>query len=130
MSFRGKLGVFFFLVVVVPLVSVAFVLFRLVDDNETGKADARLASNQAVALKLSREARARAGVLAERVVDDPAVGAALRSGDDAALQTRLRALRTSTGATRLTVVRARRAVADTGGPDGRVPRLPHPRRRP
>ncbi len=115
MSFRGKLGIFFLLVVVVPLVSVAFVLFRLVDDNETGKADARLASNQAVALKLSREARTQAGTVAERVVGDPAVAAALRSGDDAALRTRLRALRTSTGATRLTVVRARETVADTGG---------------
>ncbi len=115
MSFRGKLGIFFLLVVVVPLVSVAFVLFRLVDDNETGKADARLASNQAVALKLTREARTSAGTIAERVVDDRQVGAALRSGDDAALQARLRVLRRSTGATRLTIVRSRETVADTGG---------------
>ena len=60
MSFRGKLAIFFVLVVVVPMVSVGFVLLRLVDNNETSKADARLASRQEVAVNLTRELRARA----------------------------------------------------------------------
>lgn len=115
MSFRGKLGIFFFLVVVVPIVSVAFVLINLVDDNETGKADARLASNQAVAVNLTRELRVKADRIAEQVVDDPQVGAALRSGNRRALTVRLRALRTSTGATRIAVERRRTVMADTGG---------------
>lgn len=115
MSFRGKLGIFFFLVVVVPIVSVAFVLFRLVDDNETGKADARLASNQAVAVNLTRELRVEADAIAEQVIDDERVAAALRSGDTGALAVRLRALRTSTGATRIAVARRRQTLADTGG---------------
>ena len=46
MSFRAKLGAFFVLVVVVPMLATAFVLLRLVGDNETGKADTRLASRQ------------------------------------------------------------------------------------
>lgn len=121
MSFRAKLGVFFVLVVVVPLVSVAFVLFRMVDDNETGKADARLASNQAVALHLADEAREDARALAERVVNDPQVGAALRERDAAALEARLLALRSNSGALRLTVVRDRKTVADTGGTDAVFP---------
>ena len=42
------------------MVSVGFVLFNLIGDNETGKADARLASRQAVAVNLVRDsARAR-----------------------------------------------------------------------
>ena len=115
MSFRGKLGIFFLLVVVVPLASVAFVLFRMVDDNETGKADARLASNQAVAVNLTRDLRVEADRIAEQVIGDPRIGAALRSGDERALTVRLRALRASTGATRITVERDRATVADTGG---------------
>ena len=115
MSFRGKLGIFFFLVVVVPIVSVAFVLFNLVEDNETGKADARLASNQAVAVNLTRDLRVEADRIAEQVIGDPRIGAALRSGDERALTVRLRALRASTGATRITVERDRATVADTGG---------------
>ena len=44
MSFRNRLTLFFVLIVIVPMVSVAFVLFRLIADNESGKADARLAA--------------------------------------------------------------------------------------
>ena len=44
MSFRNRLTLFFVLIVVVPMVAVAFVLFRLIADNESGKADARLAA--------------------------------------------------------------------------------------
>ena len=46
MSFRNRLTLFFVLIVVVPMVAVAFVLFRLIADNESGKADARLAARQ------------------------------------------------------------------------------------
>ena len=74
MSFRGKLGIFFFLVVVVPIVSVAFVLFNLVEDNETGKADARLASNQAVAVNLTRDLRVEADRIAEQGISLAAPG--------------------------------------------------------
>ena len=83
MSFRGKLAIFFVLVVVVPMVSIGFVLLRLVDNNETSKADARLASRQEVAVNLTRELRVRANRVAEQVGGDPAVAAALRAHDGA-----------------------------------------------
>ncbi len=114
MSFRGKLGIFFFLVVVLPMVSVAFVLFRLVDDNESGKADARLASRQEVAVNLTRELRVRGDRIAEVVGSDAAVAAALRARDGRALQARLEVLRQRTGAARIAIVRRRVALADTG----------------
>src|SRR3712207_4207210 len=44
MSFRNRLTLFFVAIVIVPMLSVAFVLFSLIADNENGKADARLAA--------------------------------------------------------------------------------------
>ncbi len=129
MSFRGKLAIFFFLVVVVPMVSVAFVLFRLVDDNETSKADARLASRQEVAVNLTRELRVAGDRVAEQVIADPRVAAALRRQDEHALNVRLMVLRTAHGRSpdrdRPPPRRARRhrwATAD-------LPDLPRARRR-
>ena len=55
MSFRNRLTLFFVLIVVVPMVAVAFVLFRLIADNESGKADARLAATKGSAINLYRE---------------------------------------------------------------------------
>jgi diguanylate cyclase (GGDEF)-like protein len=121
MSFRSKLALFFFLVVVVPMGSVAFVLFRLVDESSTGKADARLASRQEVAVNLTRELRVRGGVIAARVARDPQVAAALADGDRAALGARLETLRRTSGATRIAIVRRGGPLADTGDPDAVFP---------
>src|SRR4029079_12011450 len=78
-SFRTKLVTFFVLVVIVPMASVAFVLFNLIGDNETGKADARLASRQAVAVNLARDLRERADPIAVAVGEDPEVASAIRA---------------------------------------------------
>ena len=82
MSFRTKLVTFFVLVVIVPMGSVGFVLFNLIGDNETGKADARLASRQAVAVNLVRDLRERADAVALTVGEDPEVAAAIRARDE------------------------------------------------
>ena len=42
MSFRTRLTSFFVLIVVVPMIAVAFLVFRLISDSEQGKADARV----------------------------------------------------------------------------------------
>src|SRR5439155_679276 len=59
MSFRARLTLFFVLIVIVPMLSVAIVLFRLISDNETGKADSSLAAHQVAARNLYRQATAR-----------------------------------------------------------------------
>ena len=41
MSFRTRLTSFFVLIVVVPMAAVGFLVFRLIDDSQSGKADAR-----------------------------------------------------------------------------------------
>ena len=60
MSFRNRLTLFFVLIVIVPMVAVAVVLFRLISDNEDGKANARLAAEQNVAINMYKDATARA----------------------------------------------------------------------
>ncbi len=122
MSFRAKLGMFFVLVVVVPVVATAFVLLRLVGDNEAGKADARLASRQAVVVNLTRQARVDADVAARRIARDPALGRALAAGDRGAITSRLAALRGS-GAVRVRLVRLGRTIADVGPQDAVFPTL-------
>ena len=53
MSFRNRLTLFFVLIVVVPMVAVAFVLFGLISNNEQGKAEARAGQRQGVARNLA-----------------------------------------------------------------------------
>ena len=48
MSFRQRLTGFFVAIVILPMTIVGFVLFQLIEDNETGKADASLAAQQEV----------------------------------------------------------------------------------
>ncbi len=49
MSFRTRLFSFFVVIVVVPMAAMAFLVFRLIDDSQSGKADARAAGIAAVA---------------------------------------------------------------------------------
>jgi diguanylate cyclase (GGDEF)-like protein len=60
MTFRGRLRVFFTIIVIVPMVAVAAVLFRLTADSETGKADAGLAAGLRTAFAVYSESSARA----------------------------------------------------------------------
>ena len=81
MSFRNRLTLFFVLIVVVPMVAVAFVLFRLIADNESGKADARLAATQATAINLYREDRNERRSRGGEDRRDVALAQALRAND-------------------------------------------------
>ena len=81
MSFRNRLTLFFVLIVVVPMVAVAFVLFRLIADNEGGKADARLAATSGAAINLYREDVASADRAAAKIGADVALAQALRAKD-------------------------------------------------
>jgi diguanylate cyclase (GGDEF)-like protein len=106
MSFRNRLTLFFVLIVIVPMVAVAFVLFSLIEDNERGKADARVAARQEVAIGLVGDARAQSGRAAEAIGARPAVAAALRSGDPDRIRTALDDARRDVRATRVSFVGA------------------------
>jgi diguanylate cyclase (GGDEF)-like protein len=92
MNFRTRLLLFFVIIVVIPMVAVAVVLFSITEDNETGKADAELAAGLRVAHSLYNDDRLRARVEAGEIAKDPEVGRALGGGDTAGLRERLEEL--------------------------------------
>ena len=134
MSFRGRLTLFFLLIVVMPMIAVAVLVTQVTTQSRNGKADARLAAGLESALTLYRDDAMDARRAANALGQDPALAAALQSGDRAQIAAAAR-----TGAeqyrTRSLVVqdpRGRRLVAvgapgslatyrlDLRGPDGRL----------
>lgn len=121
MSFRSRLTLFFVAIVIVPMVSVTFVLFSLISDNEEGKADARLAARQEAAINLYTEDRDQAGRLARLVGGDARLAGALRSGDDRAARRRARELLRELGVARIRIADRRRERVDVGSPNATAP---------
>ena len=79
MSFRGRLLVFFTIIVIVPMVAVAFVLFTLSEQSETGKADAGIAAGLRNAISLYGDAGDRAAPVLGRVSRDRSCAPRLRT---------------------------------------------------
>src|SRR5689334_4497186 len=92
MSFRARLTLFFVLIVIVPMLSVAIVLFRLIADNETGKADAGVRVSRDVAMNMYADAERDADKVVSAVGTDERLARALRDRDQPAVRARARAL--------------------------------------
>ncbi len=114
MSFRNRLTLFFVLIVVVPMVAVAFVLFRLIAESESGKADARLAARLETAGNLYTEARSEADRAAVVIGRDVPLARALRANDVPALSRRAKELVKSQGVRRIVISRGTTALVDAG----------------
>jgi diguanylate cyclase (GGDEF)-like protein len=121
MSFRKRLTLFFVAIVIVPMLSVAFVLFSLIADNENGKADARLAARQELAIRLYGDDTESAGKLAAQIGADRELATALRTGDDAAAKARAEELVRELGAARILITDRRGARIDAGRRDAIAP---------
>src|SRR5881409_2343754 len=121
MSFRARLRLFFVLIVIVPMLSVAIVLFRLISDNETGKADAGLNANVRAARSLFIEATRRAEGAVEGVGSDRVLADALLRGDLARARERARQLLASRGIERISLHRGTRVIFDVGHRDAVAP---------
>ena len=80
MSFRGRLRLFFTIIVIVPMIAVALVLFSLSQQSETGKADAAIAAGLRSALALYGESAERAEPALRRVARDPGIRSELDRG--------------------------------------------------
>jgi diguanylate cyclase (GGDEF)-like protein len=123
MSFRNRLTLFFVVIVIVPMIAVALVLFRLISDNETGKADAGVAAASRAATGIYKldatSTRTRGAVAA--VGNDRRLDAALARRDVAAATRRARELLTSYSLKRLAVFSGQSAVIDVGDPTGFPP---------
>ena len=114
MSFRNRLILFFFLVVVVPMVAVGVVLFDLLANNESGKADARLNANYRAAVHLSEQDRADAAAVASEIGGDNALAQALRGNDTAALEQRAKELLATRQASRIVIAKGGQPIVDVG----------------
>ena len=93
MSFRSRLLLFFMIIVIVPMVAVALVLFSITADSETGKADAAIAEGMRGAFALYNADRAAAQPALKRVASDPGVASALSKRDAAGASARIAALK-------------------------------------
>ncbi len=120
-SFRGRLTFFFVAIVIVPMISLSVIVFRLLDDNESAKADARLAARQEAAINLQVRARTDADRAAVAVAGDALLATALRAGDGAAARRRAATLVPSLELKRLVIRRSGLALVDVGSPDAVFP---------
>lgn len=114
MSFRTRLTSFFILIVVLPMIAVAFLVFRLIGDSEQGKADARANGVLAAATNLyqsdSLEASADARIIARQL----SRGSGRRSPPAAAIHAEASALAEQSGLARLIVTTRARVITDVG----------------
>src|SRR4051812_32410671 len=114
MSFRARLTLFFVLIVIVPMLSVAIVLFRLISDNETGKADSSLAARQQAAANLYRDALDRSERAIQGVGNDRILAQSLRAGDLDRARRRAEQMRAGRGIERITLTKGNRVLIDVG----------------
>src|SRR5436190_1858883 len=118
MSFRSRLTLFFVAIVIVPMASMAIVLFRLLSDNEHGKGDARIAARQGTAIHLYEAAGRNSNAIARKIAgSDTVLAAALRAGDRARIQQRLEQLRVKYNVARILVRDPEGAPLGTAGSD-------------
>jgi diguanylate cyclase (GGDEF)-like protein len=92
MSYRGRLTLFFVLIVVLPMVAVAVLVSQVTTQSRNGKADATLATGLDTATALYRDDVQAAKGASTRLAQDPALGVALRSGDSARIVSTARRL--------------------------------------
>src|SRR3954468_5028078 len=118
-SFRSRLLLFFMIIVIVPMVAVALVLFSITADSETGKADAQIAQGRRAAFAIYDSDRSEARPQLARVARDPRIAQALARRDRGAIVARIRTLvRSTPGVLRIAVYGSdRRLLAQAGRPD-------------
>jgi diguanylate cyclase (GGDEF)-like protein len=108
MSFRTRLTSFFVLIVVVPMAAVGFLVFRLIDDSQSGKADARASAVAGIADSVYVSASTQASLRARAIAGDIALVAPAR------LDARARALAAQVGLSRVTVTVGNTKAVDLG----------------
>jgi diguanylate cyclase (GGDEF)-like protein len=92
MSFRGRLFIFFTIIVIVPMAAVAVVLFKITSDSETGKSDSRIAQGLTTALAVYQADVDRAETVLTQVARDPQMSRALATQKRRPIRARARAI--------------------------------------
>ena len=136
-SFRNRLRLFFVVIVVIPMIAVAAVLFQIVTRSEESQTDAQLSEAQRVATNLYRESAGRANAAGREIVADERLREAVADGDPDRIEARLDDAARKAGARRVLlqldgpgqfefgdepgVAPARNAIVDKdGAPIGRI----------
>jgi diguanylate cyclase (GGDEF)-like protein len=88
-SFRNRLRLFFVVIVIVPMIAVALVLYRLVAAADDGKVDSGLSQAQRAAMQLYTEDQRSAAAAANRIVKDGTLSDAIRARRPARIDARL-----------------------------------------
>jgi diguanylate cyclase (GGDEF)-like protein len=117
-SFRGRLTLFFVLIVVVPIVAVALLVVGITSASRSGKADARLAGGVHTALTVYNDDLRQARRAASRIAHDPGVQAAIAGGDRAAIRAALASAPGAAGVESLVVRDRSGTVLARSGSDG------------
>ncbi len=105
MSFRKRLGLFFILLVAIPMAAIAVLAVNVTGDSQAGKADARLSVGLAAAIAAYEDQVAAAGdLVTERLLVDSEVLGALDSGDSRRIRTATGAAGAQAGLEQLTIV--------------------------
>jgi diguanylate cyclase (GGDEF)-like protein len=128
MSFRSRLLLFFMIIVIVPMIAVALVLFSITADSETGKADAAIAQGLRAAFAVYDGDRNEAMDELATVARDPRLAAAIARGDTAAIRRRLATLARGIPGVRQVAVYGmdRRLLARVGATDAVAPAVAAP----
>src|SRR6185503_733608 len=92
MSFRGRLRLFFALIVIVPMIALGIVLFALTAQTETGKADAGISAGTRAAVGVYREEVERARPALRRIARDARLRRDVAAGRYGDAERRLREL--------------------------------------
>jgi diguanylate cyclase (GGDEF)-like protein len=115
-SFRGRLTVFFLLIVVLPMVVIAALVVSITNDARSGKADARLAEGLVIARSLYSDELKASRKAARGIAGDRTLDAALRSGSRRAAASAARAAVRRHGARSVVVRDAGGRMVATVGP--------------
>src|SRR4051795_117229 len=91
-SFRGRLRLFFAVIVVVPMIAVGVALFFLLNAGDNSRFNSELGKAQTVAQNLFLAKRSDAMAAAQRRRSDVQLATAIQSRDRAAIQRRLEVL--------------------------------------
>ncbi len=121
MSFRTRLTSFFVLIVVIPMIAVAFLVFRLISDSEQGKTDARASGVVGVATSLYRTESVAASTDARTIARALSSSASGRRVAPRALRATITTLAGQAGLARVVVRSGSHVLADVGSADAIAP---------
>jgi diguanylate cyclase (GGDEF)-like protein len=88
-SFRARLRLFFIVIVIFPMITMAIVLYQLIVASESSQTDARLSESQTVSLGVYQDEQDKAGQVAQDIGEDQQLADALDAGDKKDVQARL-----------------------------------------